>query len=320
MNDIIQRIQQDILDKDVSLSDVLLRAKLLAYQLKNDEFKSWVKSELDGYRDQDDPPDYRIISGPSLGFFSNRAVTLSDVVVTLSGLPEWLQDQAGRVRIRDSIRAIEELTRGQQAYATWPAEWIAVWNNIHCQDFFRPPLLHAKRPIAPHTFAQIITTVRSRLQDFMLEISDLPWNMSGGAPLPREEVQRLVSVYIYNHPEGGKVSVFDQRNQQVNYQYNAAGDINFGAVQNQIALVHQLEALKAELRKAGDAQVIDGEIVDDAEYQLTKAISQAKKPEPDKKTLVEHLSTAKTFLETTAAAVALVGDIGAAIDAVQKLF
>ena len=32
------------------------------------------------------------------------------------------------------------------------------------------------------------------------------------------------------------MAIFDQRGQQVTYQYNAAGDINFGAVQNRMDL------------------------------------------------------------------------------------
>jgi hypothetical protein len=32
------------------------------------------------------------------------------------------------------------------------------------------------------------------------------------------------------------MSVFDQRGQHVNYQYNACGDINFGQVQNRAHL------------------------------------------------------------------------------------
>ena len=111
----------------------------------------------------------------------------------------------------------------------------------------------------------------------------------------------------------------DQRHQQVNYHYNAAGNINFGAVQNRIDLVGQLEALKTEIRKAGDANAVDGEIVDDAEYHLTKAITQARKPAPDTQTLVDHLNTAKTMLETGTAAAGLVGGITAAIAAIQRL-
>jgi hypothetical protein len=49
VNELIQSIQQDILSTNVSLTNILLKAKVLAYQLKNDEFKQWVKNELDGY-------------------------------------------------------------------------------------------------------------------------------------------------------------------------------------------------------------------------------------------------------------------------------
>jgi hypothetical protein len=38
MNDIIERIQNDILNPTVPLGSILLKAKVLANQLKNDEF------------------------------------------------------------------------------------------------------------------------------------------------------------------------------------------------------------------------------------------------------------------------------------------
>ena len=46
------------------------------------------------------------------------------------------------------------------------------------------------------------------------------------------------------------MTVFDQRGQQVTYQYNAAGDINFGAVQNKADVVGELKNLQAELAGA----------------------------------------------------------------------
>jgi len=93
------------------------------------------------------------------------------------------------------------------------------------------------------------------------------------------------------------VSVFDQRDQQVQYQYNAAGDINIGAVQNQTELVGELEKLKAEVVKAKDSQALDEDTAIDVDYQLTKAITQARKPEPDGAAVVGYLSEAKTLIE-----------------------
>jgi len=44
--------------------------------------------------------------------------------------------------------------------------------------------------------------------------------------------------------------IVDQRGQQVTYQYNAAGDINIGAVQNRTELVGELRKLKGEIEQA----------------------------------------------------------------------
>ncbi len=49
------------------------------------------------------------------------------------------------------------------------------------------------------------------------------------------------------------MTIFDQRNQTVTYQYNAAGDINFGSVTNHTEVTAQLDKLEAELNTAVEA-------------------------------------------------------------------
>lgn len=119
---------------------------------------------------------------------------------------------------------------------------------------------------------------------------------------------------------GGNMSVFDQRGQSVQYQYNAAGNINFGEVQNKAQLITELEKLKAELTKASDEQVLDAEIVTDAQYQITKAVQQAQKPEADKDKIVDHLVAAKTAIEGVAAAGGMVTALIQAAQLAQKFF
>ncbi|MCA2621845.1 MAG: hypothetical protein EWV49_21235 [Microcystis aeruginosa Ma_QC_Ch_20071001_S25] len=114
--------------------------------------------------------------------------------------------------------------------------------------------------------------------------------------------------------------VFDQRGQKVTYQYNAAGDINFGNVQNRADLISELKKLKDEISKAGEAEVIDAEIVTDAQYQIQKAIDQAKKSEPSRKSILEHLGEAKEFMKGVVEAGGIVTGIVKAIELVQQLF
>ena len=116
------------------------------------------------------------------------------------------------------------------------------------------------------------------------------------------------------------MSVFDQRGQKVTYQYNAAGNINFGNVKNRVDLVEELEKLKVEISKAKDAKAIDAETVTDVQYQLQKAVDQAQKPEPNKNAILEHLDKAKDFIKGVADLGGLVTGIIKAMELAQNLF
>lgn len=116
------------------------------------------------------------------------------------------------------------------------------------------------------------------------------------------------------------MSIFDQRGQNVNYQYNAAGDINIGGVQNQAGLIKELSKLGAEMEKAMSAGAIDEDIAVDAEYQLKKAIQHAKEPAADKGKIIEHLNEAKALIEGVASAAGLVTALVKAVEMVQKFF
>ncbi len=110
------------------------------------------------------------------------------------------------------------------------------------------------------------------------------------------------------------------RGQRVTNQYNAGRDMNFGAVQTPVDLIAALEKLSGQVTQAKEAGVLSEETATDAQYQVTKAIQQAKKPDPDKKTIVDHLTAAKALLDDIAAASGLVTALVGAVGVVQKLF
>ncbi|MGF1675665.1 MAG: hypothetical protein ACFCUV_18560 [Rivularia sp. (in: cyanobacteria)] len=116
------------------------------------------------------------------------------------------------------------------------------------------------------------------------------------------------------------MAIFDQRGQQVNYQYNAAGDINLASVQNQVQLIDELEKLKSELSKAFEAQVIDAEVFTDADYQMNKAILQAKKPEPDKKSIMDYLNNTISILKDISATSGIVVGLNQAVQLFKSFF
>jgi hypothetical protein len=116
------------------------------------------------------------------------------------------------------------------------------------------------------------------------------------------------------------MTVFDQRGQQVTYQYNAAGDINFGAVKNKLDLIAQMKGLQEEVCRAIEAEIFDEEVATEVEYRVKKAVQQAQKDSPDKKTIVDYLNEAKDLIAGVTAAVGLVTALNQAIEAVQTFF
>ncbi len=92
------------------------------------------------------------------------------------------------------------------------------------------------------------------------------------------------------------MSIFDQRGQQVTYQYNANGDINFGAVRTQSDVIGEIRKLQLELVAATEQKALTGETAIDAESAVKKAVLEAEQPKPSKTTLIEHLNSAKKLV------------------------
>jgi hypothetical protein len=116
------------------------------------------------------------------------------------------------------------------------------------------------------------------------------------------------------------MAVFDQRHQQVQYQYNAAGNITVGGIQSRAELAHQLELLRDEIARARSAQALDDEVATDVGYRLNKAAQQANKTAPDKPRVLGYLSEAQSLLASVPqAAQAVSGLVNAVAQIAQQV-
>jgi hypothetical protein len=107
------------------------------------------------------------------------------------------------------------------------------------------------------------------------------------------------------------MATFHQEGQTVQYQYNAE-TINFEKARTPDEFLLKLKNLQVELDRAIEAKAIPDESAIDAEHQINKAIQQAVKPTPDKKTLVKNLTSAKELVSNVdGLAVAITGAIAA---------
>jgi hypothetical protein len=114
------------------------------------------------------------------------------------------------------------------------------------------------------------------------------------------------------------MATFDQTEQTIMYQYNAGGAINFSLVQNKYQLVTQLRRLVEEINKAGAAGVVNEAVAVDVDAKLRKAVVQIEKPNPDKKTIIDHINEAKALLGNITSASGLVKPLVEVISVVRR--
>ncbi len=60
---IVIELKQDALKSDISVTDLLRKAYVVARKLKLSDFEKWIKLELDGYLDNENIPEYRNVYG-----------------------------------------------------------------------------------------------------------------------------------------------------------------------------------------------------------------------------------------------------------------
>ena len=130
---LLRDIQDAALDSKVNLPDLLRKCKVLAVRLGNEDFKRWVDNELNGYRNNGDLPDYRILNVESKGHFSGYFGSgLRNAPIPTGCLPEDFKDLASKHYYMEPISALVEIVSNSASHSfqsPWPADIVAIIGN-----------------------------------------------------------------------------------------------------------------------------------------------------------------------------------------------
>lgn len=222
---IIKEIQSDIINPQISLATIFLKAKALAHYLNNHELKKWVKNELDGYSNMDELPDYRIITTTLLGTFFNGVYKYSDKILSKTNIPSELHQSVGKVSLVQGIVGLETMTKNRNLRNPMSGDWVDLYNIFNAKSLSNGgyQLIEAHHPILDTSIFETLGTIRSRLQDFVLEITSLPWNMANEPP-PSEQIAKIFQVTIYHN--SGEINMSDiQQKDGDTYNVGQAGAV-----------------------------------------------------------------------------------------------
>ncbi|MGN8064387.1 hypothetical protein ACTJK4_22245 [Ralstonia sp. 22111] len=173
LKDIVTRLS----DKDGSLTDALLKTKVLMHRIGHKELAGWVNDELNGYAADKPVPDYRTIPTRLHGNVANLAWRYNKTQLPTLHLPKDVRERFCVEKLRQSIQVLEQLSRSDCSLSRPIApEWYPMLAKGAIESSFH--IDSAWVQFEPTQIVNALIEVRSRLLDFALnlqgELGDVP--------------------------------------------------------------------------------------------------------------------------------------------------
>lgn len=208
----------DILSSETpSIANALFKTKVLLHKLGEKELIQWVNSELNGYESNDDVPEYRIVPSRVMANLMNMAYSASNRELPIYHLDQELRKSLEQTRFGNSIAALENLANSESDSVQRPLP-IALHAKLNEPLGNGYQVQEAWCEVTHSSLVQILTEVRSRLLDFILELSDkLPEDASDTEL--KEMSGEIDAKSLFNNSvigDNATILVGDHSNQTVN--------------------------------------------------------------------------------------------------------
>jgi hypothetical protein len=158
-------------DKSGSLTDALLKTKVLMHKIGHQELADWVNSELSGYADGQPVPAYRIVNSRVVGHLMVGFQIWQDQALTVQHLPEKQRKYLLTSELRQSISVLEDFAKDTSKHltATLGPEYYAALSKPLANGV---TVQAAWLQMEPTQIIHGLTEIRSRLLDFALGLQD----------------------------------------------------------------------------------------------------------------------------------------------------
>ena len=168
---LLSDIQETVIDNNVNISVILRKCKVLAVRLGNEPFEKWVDQELNGYKNNNLLPDYRIIRVISRGHFSGPFGSgLTNYDIPLACVPKKYRENLSKCYFREPIGYYVNLiknSKGINPREQWLPDLVAHIGGDMYQDM---NCISAWKVIPNSSIFNLIESVRNRILYFVLEI------------------------------------------------------------------------------------------------------------------------------------------------------
>ncbi|MCL6102786.1 MAG: hypothetical protein M1292_09895 [Bacteroidetes bacterium] len=172
---ILTEIIDQLIDSKNSITDSLLKVKVLASRLKNKTLYNWVDRELSGYESLDQVPEYRITGCILIGNIMNGNWQLKNQVIATIDLPDFIKRHVEIIKFNQAISVLERYLIENQnplSYAI-PAETLGYLTENY-QRMGNPyaTVYSARKQVDLGVIQHAISEVRNKALDLLLKLEE----------------------------------------------------------------------------------------------------------------------------------------------------
>ncbi|MCA9231164.1 MAG: hypothetical protein KDA57_10955 [Planctomycetales bacterium] len=257
-----------------SLSDVLMKAKVLASRLRSRKFRQWVDAEINGYGNGQELPEYRVVGTTIEGSFGGYFGSYQTGVPMSTGhLDGGLREAFTTLKIPNGVAYVEDLVSGESGDMGMWMDGAAVnylrENGTQISDMI---LNRVFKRVSNHSLAALLSSVRSRLLDFLLELRERYPELENSDQAANEisvtEVDEAVERRVYQN-----CTVIEGSEMRDNFQAGQAGAMGPNAEAENMSFVQVLR------EGIGDNSLAD--LASDLEKLREVLLSESKSADQD---------------------------------------
>lgn len=260
---LLDKIIELATDNQQPLTVLLRQCIVLAYELKNEQLKSWANHELNGYGDSEEMPEYRIVNAPAVGTFS-AGYYFPTVKRTIPSFEMEKEHRwaAETVRLAEPVSSYEDIlhAEGTNLGFQWDSNLIHYYQSRFIE---RHALINAVQELPKSAIAGLLDTIRTRVLNMALEIRSEVGDKDEDLKKMTPEESKKVDQTITNNIFGGNVyvsggnSTMTATTVQQQQQNIVAGDWKqLESVLKSAGITdHDLEELSAAVKSDGDQKL-----------------------------------------------------------------
>ncbi|MBB5623208.1 hypothetical protein HDE69_004291 [Pedobacter cryoconitis] len=204
--ELISTIINELTNINISLTSPLLKTKVLAKRLQNQQLLEWVNNELTGYKISEVIPAYRKTNGEICGNWQNGNWHATNRVINFPEFNEETTQSLYEIQLTQSIQALESLNADGRNYI---AETIDTGQKRVLESYLKSQnpyfnLLEIYRR-TPSTFIHdVLSNIRDSLLNFMLQIEESYDYVSEIKELKQHnnEITKIMNTTINNSGDG----------------------------------------------------------------------------------------------------------------------